>query len=53
VRYAQAAKMMPPSTMDFAPSSRTQSLHTQLQRFMDDLVLPSLADWHRYADAGV
>jgi acyl-CoA dehydrogenase len=39
--------------MDFAPSSRTQSLHTQLQRFMDDLVLPSLGEWHRYADAGV
>ena len=25
----------------------------RLQRFMDDLVVPSLGDWHRYADAGV
>jgi len=45
--------MVAPTAMDFAPSSRTQSLHAQLQRFMDDLVLPSLGDWHRYADAGV
>ena len=29
------------------------ALQAQLQRFMDDLVLPSLGDWHRYADAGV
>jgi len=39
--------------MDFAPSPRTVALQAQLQRFMDDLVLPSLGDWHRYADAGV
>jgi acyl-CoA dehydrogenase len=39
--------------MDFAPSTRSAALQAQLQRFMDDLVLPSLRDWHRYADAGV
>ncbi|CAG1017235.1 acyl-CoA dehydrogenase [Burkholderiaceae bacterium] len=39
--------------MDFEPSPRSQALHVPLQRFMDDLVLPSMADWHRYADAGV
>jgi acyl-CoA dehydrogenase len=39
--------------MDFAPSPRAAALQPQLQRFMDDLVLPSLGDWHRYADAGV
>jgi acyl-CoA dehydrogenase len=38
--------------MDFTPSPKCQALQLQLQRFMDDLVLPSLADWHRYADAG-
>ncbi len=39
--------------MDFEPSPRSEALLAPLQRFMDDLVLPSLADWHRYADAGV
>jgi acyl-CoA dehydrogenase len=39
--------------MDFDPSPRSQSLHEPLRRFIDDLVLPSMADWHRYADAGV
>jgi acyl-CoA dehydrogenase len=39
--------------MDFAPSSRAEALRARLQRFMDDLVLPSLPEWHRYADAGV
>ena len=39
--------------MDFAPSPRAEALRVRLQRFMDDLVLPSLPDWHRYADAGV
>jgi acyl-CoA dehydrogenase len=43
----------PPSDVDFALSPRTVALRAQLQRFMDDLVLPSLAEWHRYADAGV
>ena len=39
--------------MDFALSPRSLALKAQLERFMDDLVLPSLGDWHRYADAGV
>ena len=39
--------------MDFALSPRSLALKAQLERFMDDLVLPSLVDWHRYADAGV
>ena len=39
--------------MDFSASPRSVDLLAQLQRFMDDLVLPSLADWHRFADAGV
>jgi acyl-CoA dehydrogenase len=39
--------------MDFAPSPRTLALQERLERFMQDLVLPSLGDWHRYADAGV
>ena len=39
--------------MDFAPDPGTAALRERLQRFMDDLVLPSHADWHRFADAGV
>jgi acyl-CoA dehydrogenase len=39
--------------MDFSPSPRGEPLRERLQRFLDDLVLPSLADWHRWADAGV
>ena len=39
--------------MDFEHSPLAVELRTRLQRFMDDLVLPSLPDWHRYADAGV
>ena len=39
--------------MDFALSPRTVALRAQLDRFMDDLVLPSLGDWHRYADSDV
>ncbi len=39
--------------MDFAPSPNAAALLARLQRFMDDLVLPSLADWQRWADAGV
>jgi len=39
--------------MDFAPSPLAQALLAKLQRFMDDLVLPSLPDWQRWADAGV
>ncbi|WP_088280839.1 acyl-CoA dehydrogenase family protein [Ideonella sp. A 288] len=38
--------------MDFAPSARSQALLGALQRFMDDLVVPSMPDWHRWADAG-
>ncbi len=38
--------------MDFAPSPLSQAMQARLQRFMDDLVMPSLADWHRWADAG-
>ncbi|MEP7299233.1 MAG: acyl-CoA dehydrogenase family protein [Burkholderiales bacterium] len=39
--------------MDFDPSPQGAALAERLQRFIDDLVLPSLAEWHRYADAGV
>ncbi len=39
--------------MDFEPSARAREWRERLQRFMDDLVLPSLADWHRWSDAGV
>ena len=38
--------------MDFGFSPRIQDLQAQVQRFMDDLVLPSNRDWQRYADAG-
>jgi len=38
--------------MDFGFSSRIQDLQARVQRFMDDLVLPSNRDWQRYADAG-
>ena len=31
--------------MDFAFSPRVQDLQAQVQRFMDDLVLPSNRDW--------
>jgi acyl-CoA dehydrogenase len=39
--------------MDFETSERAAELLEQMQRAMDDLVLPSMADWNRYADAGV
>jgi acyl-CoA dehydrogenase len=39
--------------MDFDSSERSQALQAQLKRFMADLVLPSLADWNRWADAGL
>lgn len=39
--------------MDFAHSARSLALQAQLRQFMADLVLPSLADWHRWSDAGV
>lgn len=38
--------------MDFGFSPRIQELQARVQRFMDDLVLPSNRDWQRYADAG-
>jgi acyl-CoA dehydrogenase len=38
--------------MDFSHSPRSSALSTQLTRFMDDLVLPSAAEWHLHADAG-
>jgi len=39
--------------MDFAFSTSVQDLQQRVQRFMDDLVLPSNRDWQRYADGGV
>ena len=39
--------------MDFELSPATLELRTRLDRFMQDLVLPSLPDWHRWADAGI
>ena len=38
--------------MDFALSPRAEALQSQVRRFMDDLILPSHADWQRWADAG-
>jgi acyl-CoA dehydrogenase len=39
--------------MDFSYSPRAAEMQARLQRFMDDLVVPSMVDWNRYADAGV
>ncbi|NRF71009.1 acyl-CoA dehydrogenase family protein [Aquincola sp. S2] len=39
--------------MDFTHSPRALELRQRLRRFMDDLVIPSLPDWQRYADEGV
>ena len=39
--------------MDFAHSPRVVQLQLQLQRFLDDLVLPSNPQWQRFAAAGV
>jgi acyl-CoA dehydrogenase len=39
--------------MDFETSDRAAELLTKMQQAMNDLVLPSMADWNRYADAGV
>lgn len=41
------------ATMDFRPSDTARAWQARLQTFMDDLVLPSMAEWHRWADAGV
>jgi len=38
--------------MDFAPSPLALDLQQRMQRFIDDLVLPSLPEWHRWSDAG-
>ena len=38
--------------MDFSPSTISAEMLAKLQRAMSDLVLPSLAEWNRYADAG-
>lgn len=38
--------------MDFAHFPRVTQLQTQVRRFLDDLVLPANAQWHRYAAAG-
>ena len=39
--------------MDFGDSPRVQALKERVQRFMQDLVLPSHREWLRWADAGV
>ena len=39
--------------MDFADSPRVQVLKERVQRFMQDLILPSHRDWQRWAEAGV
>jgi acyl-CoA dehydrogenase len=39
--------------MDFSQSVQSTELAERLTRFIDDLVLPSQPEWHRYADAGV
>jgi hypothetical protein len=39
--------------LDFELSPLATDLRQRLQRFMDDLVVPSLPEWQRYADAGV
>lgn len=39
--------------MDFRPSPTAQDWLARLQRFFDDLLLPSLPDWRRWDDAGL
>ncbi len=39
--------------MDFSQSPLSAAFAQRVTRFIDDLVLPSQPDWHRYADAGV
>ncbi|MEP7282039.1 MAG: acyl-CoA dehydrogenase family protein [Rubrivivax sp.] len=39
--------------MDFDPSDKAIAMLSKLQHAMSDLVMPSMTDWHRYADAGV
>lgn len=38
--------------MDFAHAPQSLALQQQLRQFMADLVLPSMAEWHRWSDAG-
>jgi len=38
--------------MDFARSPRALALQQQLRLFTANLVLPSMAEWHRWSDAG-
>ncbi len=38
--------------MDFAHSPRSLALQDSLRQFMADLILPSMAEWHRWSDAG-
>ncbi len=45
----------PPKTMhrmDFAHAPKSLALQQQMRQFMADLVLPSMAEWHRWSDAG-
>ena len=37
--------------MDFADSPQSLTLQAKLQQFMADLLLPSMAEWHRWSDA--
>ena len=48
---APALRIM--AAMDFANSPRSLALQVSLRQFMADLVLPSMAEWHRWSDAGV
>ncbi|OGB06311.1 MAG: acyl-CoA dehydrogenase [Burkholderiales bacterium RIFCSPHIGHO2_12_FULL_69_20] len=38
--------------MDFADSPLSLALQSRLRQFMTDLVLPSMAEWHQWSDAG-
>src|SRR4249920_62745 len=52
-RHRSRAKAKDHSAMDFDISDRAAEMLSRMQRAMNDLVLPSMADWNRYADAGV
>ena len=38
--------------MEFAHAPKSLALQQQMRQFMADLVLPSMAEWHRWSDAG-
>ena len=38
--------------MNFAHAPQSLALQQQMRQFMADLVLPSMAEWHRWSDAG-